>query len=62
MKPPVQLLPQEGTQVRFVTNFTISQDVAKHGIDGVFKGGKFWSTDLADHWAPREVTRWEMKP
>ncbi len=45
-----------------MTNFTISQDVTKHGIDGVYKGGRFWSTDLADHWAPREVTWWERKP
>lgn len=53
--------PQEGQLVRFVDRFSISQDVATHGIPGIFKDGRFWSHDMADHWAPHEVTFWAIR-
>lgn len=28
------------------------------GIQGLFKYGEFWSTDIADRWSKNEVLRW----
>lgn len=55
----VPLIPHEGEGVRFCTRQSISQDLNFHGITGVFRDGRFWSADMADHWTPGEVTRWE---
>jgi hypothetical protein len=51
--------PQEGQAVRFCTAFSISQDTKVHGINGFYRNGRFWSVDMADHWTPHEVTRWQ---
>lgn len=53
------LIPHEGAGVRFCTRQSISQDLNFHSITGVFRDGRFWSADMADHWTPGEVTRWE---
>lgn len=50
---------QEDRPLRFVTNGSISQDVKLHGIDGYFRGGRFWSADGADHWSVQEVKLWQ---
>jgi hypothetical protein len=53
------LLPADGAGVRFCTRQSLSRDLGFHGINGFFRGGRFWSCDMADHWTPGEVTRWE---
>jgi hypothetical protein len=51
--------PQEGQAVRFCTTQSLGTDLRQHGINGFFRDGRFWSVDMADHWAPREITNWE---
>jgi hypothetical protein len=50
--------PQDGQAVRFCTATSISGDVRKHGINGFFRNGRFWSVDMADRWMPHEITNW----
>ena len=52
--------PQEGQAIRFCSAFSISQDLDLHGINGFYRDGRFWSADMADHWARHEVTRWKV--
>ena len=48
--------PSDGSMVEFWPH-RMSQKHA--GIRGWFRGGFFWSTDNADHWAPSEVNTWQ---
>lgn len=55
--PTFLTTPREGAKVEFWPNgMTIVP--AERGIIGVYKDGRFWSHDLADHWAPREIHTW----
>jgi len=53
--------PQEGQAVRFTTTQSIAHDLREHGIDGYFRDGRFWSADMADHWAISEIVMWERR-
>ncbi|WP_427183576.1 hypothetical protein ACL598_17065 [Bordetella bronchialis] len=54
-------LPTEGSAVRFVTTLWPDRNLRGSGIDGYFRQGKFWSADMADHWEPHEIDRWEHR-
>lgn len=49
--------PTEGARVEFWTK-GMKIVHAERGIVGVFKGGRFWSQDLADHWNLGELKLW----
>lgn len=57
----VAFRPFNDTPVRFLTTLSLSQDMRTQGIDGIYKDGRFWSTDMADHWTIHEVTGWEHR-
>lgn len=52
-------LPRDGDTVRFCTTQSISNDIDRHGITGVYQDGRYWSADMADHWSAHEVTFWQ---
>lgn len=52
-------VPRDGDTVRFCTTQSISNDIDRHGISGVFRDGRYWSVDMADHWSASEVTFWQ---
>lgn len=52
------LSPMEGAEVEF---WTPRMEPRAEGIVGVFRGGRFWSSDMADHWMPSEVGTWQPR-
>lgn len=50
--------PADGQALRFCTAGSLSNDLLQHGMNGFYRDGRFWSADMADHWAPHEVTLW----
>lgn len=53
--------PVPGAPVRFVTSRSLSLDITKHGVDGYWDGGHYWSRDGADHWKPHEIKAWRYR-
>lgn len=50
--------PNESTAVEFWTRGMAERFKAGCGIPGIFKEGRFWSADGADHWSLSEVVAW----
>lgn len=55
------LPPSEGSAVEFWCHRMCEQGKPGTGIYGWFRGGKFWSHDGADDYAPGEVTTWRAR-